>query len=90
MVDTSEAEPMQREIWEAHLRLVEWRAALAERSIAEQVRHIAELERQGQDARQARKWLAQFEELLSQHVAHRDRLKRDLYGLKQRDDAAEA
>jgi hypothetical protein len=37
-----------------------------------------ELQRRGQDAKQARKWLGQLEGQLNRDIAHRNRLKRFL------------
>ncbi len=81
---------MEREhdLWRTHLRQAEWRVALAEQYIAEQVRLIAELERCGEDSKQARKWLIEFEELLCQHVAHLNHIKLQLHGGRQQPSIA--
>ncbi len=69
---------MKRQTLEARLRRAEWRVALAESDVFEQVTVIAELKRLGQDAKQARAWLIKLEEMLTERIAHRARLKREL------------
>jgi hypothetical protein len=71
---------VEREIWEPFLRRVERRVAIEERGVDEQVRQICELQRRGQDAKQARKWLGQLEDQLNRDIAHRNRMKRFLKG----------
>lgn len=66
---------MEDKFWEPFLRRAELRVAFREDEIAEQLSHIVELERQGQDSRKARAWLVELEHLLIQHVAHRNYLR---------------
>lgn len=69
---------MEREISEPFLRKTERRVALGEMDVAQRVRQIFELERRGEDSRQARGWLVQLEEQLSRDIAQRNRLKRNI------------
>ncbi len=73
---------MKRQTLEARLRRAEGRVALAESDVFEQVKVIAELKRLGQDAEQARSWLVKLEEILTELIAHRARLKRELDSYK--------
>jgi hypothetical protein len=66
---------MEREFWAAFLRRAELRVVIWETEVREQLSRISELERHGQDSREARAWLVELEELLNHHVGHRDRLK---------------
>jgi hypothetical protein len=61
-----------------HLALAERHAAEGEDHIERQRRILAELERDGHDTALARKLLATLEATQAQHVANRDRLRREL------------
>jgi hypothetical protein len=52
--------------------------AEAEHQVANQRELVAALERDGHDADQPTKVLAQFEEVLAMHIANRDRLRKEL------------
>ena len=69
---------MDRDILERHLARVEERVAIGATNIARQRELIAELERDGHDASQAKQMLAQFLDLQAMHIADRDRLIKEL------------
>jgi hypothetical protein len=56
---------------ERHLDEAEWQ-------VANQREHMAQLEREGQDAAQAAELLQELEEVLSVHLADRDRTRSEL------------
>jgi hypothetical protein len=56
-----------------HLAQAKVHIETGRKNIARQRRAIAKLERGGQDAKEARAALAQFEELQAMHLADRDR-----------------
>jgi hypothetical protein len=70
--------PIDRKMVERHLKQAERHAEVGQEHISSQRKRIAQLERDGHDTYEARKLLAQFEELQSMHIAHRDRLARQL------------
>jgi hypothetical protein len=72
-----------RAMIERHLAEAERHVQLGERIIAQQHKLVEELERDQHDTATAKALLAKFEELLAQHVSHRDRLKRDLAAISQ-------
>jgi hypothetical protein len=65
-----------------HLALAEEHVARGAENVARQREMIAELERDGHDAKQARAMLAEFEQLQAMHVADRDRLIGELQDAK--------
>ena len=69
---------MDRQQTKDHLALAEEHVALGATNVARQREIIAELERDGHDATQARELLVQFEQLQAMHVAGRERLQREL------------
>jgi arginine repressor len=69
---------MDRRMWERHLVQAEQHVALGERHIARQYELVAKLERDGQDATEAKLFLDTLQELQATHIAHRDRLLREL------------
>jgi hypothetical protein len=69
---------MDRATVTAHLAQAERHVALGEQHIARQREIVSELEDGSHDAVQARRLLAQFEELQALHIADRDRLRREL------------
>ncbi|HLH88584.1 MAG TPA: hypothetical protein VKX28_09010 [Xanthobacteraceae bacterium] len=69
---------MDRTIIEAHLAMVDRHVADGERLVARQRELLRGLEPGGHGAVIGRALLVQFEELLAQHIAHRDRLRREL------------
>lgn len=71
---------MERTRREQHLAEAEARVALGERHLAQQRELIAKLEVLNFDLTDARNLLRLFEEIQILHVAHRDRLRRQLGG----------
>lgn len=71
---------MDRAIWQEHLAQAERHVAQGEGHIAKQRAIIANLERDGHDARVARDLLRQLEEMQALHIATRDRLRQELGG----------
>lgn len=69
---------IDREMWQEHLAQAERHVTLGETHIAKQRAIVAELERDGHDARIARDLLDQLEQMQDLHVADRDRLREDL------------
>jgi hypothetical protein len=69
---------MDRTFWQLSLERVERDVALGRRLIARQTEIVAELERNGSDTQAALDLLAQFEASQALHIAHRDRLRREL------------
>jgi hypothetical protein len=69
---------MDNALWKEHLAKAEQAVADSERHIARQKELIAELERDGHSGQAARELLAQFESVQAVHIAHRNRLRRDL------------
>jgi hypothetical protein len=63
---------------ERHLQRAERHVAVAQEHVRRQRERVAKLERDGHDASAAGTLLAQFEELEIMHIAHRDRLARQL------------
>jgi hypothetical protein len=63
-----------------HLAQAEEHVQLGLTHIAKQHAIIAELERDGLDAKMARELLTTFEEMQRSHVADRDRLREELAG----------
>ena len=73
------AHPMiDRALWQEHLAQAERHVTLGETHVAKQRGIVAELERDGHDARIARDLLAELEQMQALHVANRDRLREDL------------
>jgi hypothetical protein len=73
---------MDRAILQSHLALAEEHVSTSKKHIARQRELIEELERDGhlQLALSAERLLAQFIKLNALHIAHRDRLRRELSG----------
>ena len=69
---------IDRAMWQQHLAQAERHVTLGETHIAKQRAIVAELERDGHDARIARDLLDQLEQMQELHVADRDRLREDL------------
>ena len=69
---------MDREMLERHLAMVEGHVTLGEGHIARQHELIAKLERGGHDSGEARHLLISFKQTQGLHLAHRDRLRREL------------
>jgi hypothetical protein len=63
---------------EATLAATERELAEAERQVANQREHVAELEREGHDIAHPTELLEQLEEVLAMHIADRDRLRDEL------------
>ncbi len=72
---------MDRETIQRHLLLAEMHVSQGERHVARQREIVAELKDDGRDLETARNLLARFEELYAQHVADRDRIRRELEAL---------
>ena len=70
--------PVDRKILELHLQQAERHVAAGQEHVSRQGERVAQLERDGHDASDARKLLGLFEELEIMHIAHRDRLARQL------------
>jgi len=70
--------PIDRKMLERHLRQAERHVAAGQQHISRQRELIAQLERDDHDTSAAKSLLAQFEELQMMHIAHRDRLGREL------------
>jgi hypothetical protein len=79
----------KRQMMVDHLKQAQLHVALGEKPIARQYDIISELERDGNnsDADQARELLATFEEMQEEHIAHRDRLERELRAVFRRPSA---
>lgn len=69
---------MDRVLWQQLLAQAERHVAEAQGRISMQKDIISKLERSGADATRARDLLATFEALQAAHIAHRDRLRREL------------
>jgi hypothetical protein len=69
---------MDREMLAAHLAMAERHVRLGEKHIGRQMGIIARLEKRGYDASEVWALMWRLEELQQLHVAHRDRLKREL------------
>jgi hypothetical protein len=69
---------MDRAMLLEHLAVALRHVSEGERHIAQQQGIIASLEREGLDTSAAKAVLLQFEALQGMHVAHRDRLKKEL------------
>jgi hypothetical protein len=69
---------MDIEIAERHLAQAEEHVALGERNIARQKGIITRLKAGGHDTAEARELLEAFENMQIQHVAHRDRLMKEI------------
>ena len=65
---------MDRDTLKRHLTKVEEQVAIVAQNVARQRELVAELERDGYDATQAKKMLEQFLEQQALHIADRDRL----------------
>jgi hypothetical protein len=70
--------PVDSKMLERHLQRAERHVAVAQEHVRRQRERVAKLERDGHDASAAGTLLAQFEELEIMHIAHRDRLARQL------------
>jgi hypothetical protein len=69
---------IDRAMWQEHLAQAERHVVQGEGHIAKQRAIVAELERDGHDARIARDLLDQLEQMQELHVADRDRLREEL------------
>ena len=69
---------MDRDTLKRHLTKVEEQVAIGAQNVAQQRELVAELERDGYDATQAKKMLEQFLEQQALHIADRDRLIKEL------------
>jgi hypothetical protein len=69
---------MDRDTLKRHLTKVEGQVAIAAQNVARQRELVAELERDSQDASQAKKMLEQFLAQQALHIADRDRLIKEL------------
>ena len=72
---------MDRDTLKRHLTNVEDQVAITAQNVARQRELVAELERDGYDATQAKKMLEQFLEQQALHIADRDRLIKELSDL---------
>jgi hemerythrin len=77
-----------RQLWEELLAEADRHVAEGEQHVARQREMVAELERDGHDAKAARELLRQFEQTLAMHVADRDRWRGESRGLDHADTAA--
>jgi hypothetical protein len=71
-------DPIDRQMLERHLQQARRHVAIGRDHVSRQRERVAQLERDGHDATDARRLLEQFEELQGMHIAHRDRLARQL------------
>lgn len=69
---------IDRAMWQEHLAQAERHVVQGEGHIAKQRAIVAELERDGHDARIARDLLDQLEQMQELHVADRDRRREEL------------
>jgi len=69
---------MDRDTLKRHLTKVEEQVAIVAENVDRQRELVAELERNGYDATQAKKMLEQFLEQQALHIADRDRLIKEL------------
>lgn len=65
-----------------HLRQAEKHVALGRQHVAEQMTIVADLESTGADTIEARRLLANFQEILETHESDRDRIERELLDLE--------
>jgi hypothetical protein len=66
---------------ERHIALAEEHVTIGDKNVANQRKSVAELERDGHDAAQARELLQRFEELQAMHIADLQRLRNELDNL---------
>jgi len=71
-------DPPRRGMLERHLEQAKRHAATGEKHLTRQRALITKLERDGHDASEAKTLLELLEELQTMHIAHRDRLARQL------------
>jgi len=69
---------MDRSLLEDALSAAELHLAEAEWQVANQREHMAQLERDGHDTAQAAELLKELEEVLSLHMADRDRIRSEI------------
>jgi hypothetical protein len=69
---------MDRDTLKRHLTKIEEQVAIVAQNVERQRELVAELERDGYDAAQAKKMLEQFLEQQVLHIADRDRLIKEL------------
>jgi hypothetical protein len=69
---------MDRDTLKRHLTKVDKQVAIVTQNVARQRKLVAELERDGYDATQAKKMLEQFLEQQALHIVDRDRLIKEL------------
>ena len=69
---------MERAMLEQHLAQAERHVAQGERLVREQRDRLLIMQRDGHDASEAEKLLAQLEEIQALHVSDRDRVRREL------------
>jgi arginine repressor len=69
---------MDRDTLKRHLTKVEEQVAIVAQNVTRQRELVAELERDGYDATQAKKMLEQFVQQQALHIADRDRLIKEL------------
>jgi hypothetical protein len=69
---------MDQAIIKEHLAQAERHVAASEHHIERQRHVVAEQQEEGYDAREAKKLLHQFEDLLNLHIAERNRLRKEL------------
>lgn len=70
-----------RAIIEQHLAMAEGHVAKAGELVERQRSLVADLERDGHDTTEARRLLAEFQEIEAMHISDRDRLRRELASL---------
>jgi hypothetical protein len=63
---------------EAHLAMTVRHVALGERLVAEQRERVAKRERDGNPVEQSRELLRLFEEVQELHLAHREKVRKEL------------
>jgi len=69
---------MDRALWQRNLKAVERDVAAGQWHLARQKEIIVELARLGADTTVARYFFAQFQSMQALHIAHRNRLRKEL------------
>jgi len=75
---SSSRHPVSREMLQRHLQQSDTHVAMGAEHVRQQRDRLSQLERHGHDTFRTRALLAQFEDLQDKHIAHRDRLLRQV------------
>jgi len=80
--ETATVAPMDRALIVTGLEAAEDRIAIGARQISKQRDFVSQLEREGEDTTDATALLREMQQTQESHIAHRDRLREKLAGLK--------